>query len=258
MSNNMATLAKERWTESRVAGLLEKRFPAPAYCFLRQVRNGTGFGHGRIRTADALAVSCYPSRGLYITGIEIKVSNSDWKKELALPNKSESIQQYCRHWFVAAPKGLIEPAEVPASWGLIECNAKGTRVVKNAPKLEPVPPDMAFVCSVLRNVNESHVPAKFVSDKINAASKSIWEDAKKDADRRSKDLKAAVEEFEKASGVSLQNRWMAGDIGGAVKVVMDAGEVSAIRQSLRMAERHERMAEQHEAIAAQIRKAAAE
>ena len=84
----------ERWTEGRVFGLLKGPFPDGAFLRLPQVRNGTGFQRST-RTADALIVSCWPSRGLWFAGVEIKVSLSDWKRELCKPEKSASIQKWC-------------------------------------------------------------------------------------------------------------------------------------------------------------------
>lgn len=74
--------------------LLRRRYPAPAWAFLEEVRNQTGYAR-TIRTADALAMSLYPSRGLHLHGFEVKVSRADWFRELNDPKKAEEIAAYC-------------------------------------------------------------------------------------------------------------------------------------------------------------------
>ena len=109
-----------RWSEFAICKRLRGPFPAPAFIVLPQVRNGTGFQRKTVRTADALIVSTWPGRGLWVGGVEIKVVLHDWKREIADPAKSE-MQQWCKNWWIAAPKGLIPQAELPETWGLIEC-----------------------------------------------------------------------------------------------------------------------------------------
>ena len=50
-----------------------------------------GFERRQVRTADMMAISTWPSRGLYAVGIEIKVNSSDLAKELASPSKADDI-----------------------------------------------------------------------------------------------------------------------------------------------------------------------
>ena len=61
-----------------------------SYAFLEQV--GTGTGYKCTRWADALAVQLWESRGLSITGFEVKVSRSDWVKEMKHPEKQSPLQ----------------------------------------------------------------------------------------------------------------------------------------------------------------------
>lgn len=234
---------KERWTEDKVFALLEKRFPAPAYALLSQVRNGTGFARRQDRTADAIAVSCYPSRGLYLAGIEIKVSRSDWMRELADPDKSVELQKYCKYWYVAAPTGVIQPGEVPETWGYLEINKK----VKDhgAPPLEHQQPDMLLLCSILRRVAASTVPKGAVNDQIEKARAEWIESQSRVRDYELTALKETVERFEKASGITLQgHRWDAGDIGKAVALLRKCDMSHVVNCSHRMAEEHQQMATQ--------------
>jgi hypothetical protein len=125
----------------------------PAHAWLFEVRNGTGYGR-QPRYADALVVSVYPSRGIWLAGIEVKVFRNDWLRELDDPKKSSDIQRFCDFWWVAAAKGVVEAAEVPQTWGHYELNGKKVRVAKQAPKLEPEAYTREFLASVLRNDGE--------------------------------------------------------------------------------------------------------
>src|SRR5262245_2299599 len=91
------------------------RFAPPACVMLREVRNGTGYAK-QVRTADAVVVSVWPSRGVWLGGIEVKVSRSDWLRELKDPTKAAEIQKYCNYWWLASPEGVCEPGELPENW----------------------------------------------------------------------------------------------------------------------------------------------
>jgi hypothetical protein len=224
-------MATDKWTADMVFDRIRARFPSPAFVLLPQVRSRTGaYAAG---TADALAISVWPSRGLYFVGIEIKVSRHDWRRELANPNKADCIQRYCRHWYVAAPQGIIPTDEVPPTWGLIECKGRSTTVAKNAPTLDAVPPDATFVCSVLRSANNGMVSRGDMAAEIEkrVAEQMKWENSQHD------DLKNAVAEFEEASGVKLKETWRFGDIGEAVRTVTATRWDDPRKQLARLRER---------------------
>lgn len=162
------------WTSASVLDALASGpFRPPAHVMLREVRNGTGWSASRDRSADALVVSLWPSRGIWFAGVEVKVSRSDWLRELKDPEKSADIQKWCNYWWIAAPAGVVELGEIPETWGFIETGKK-QKTVKVAPKLEPEPPSRAFVAAVLRN------GAACADTATNAAVKAAL--AKRDAD----------------------------------------------------------------------------
>jgi hypothetical protein len=189
-------MASIRWTESRVFEQLKHIFPSPAYVRLPQVRNGTGYARSTTRTADAIIVSAWPSRGLWMAGVEIKVTRSDWKKELAHPDKADGIQRYCHHWYVACPKGLIDEAMVPKTWGLIEVNGTTAEIARQAPELTPRPVDLLLVCSILRAAQDVMVSKdlveRMIGDRVNDALAA--EKQSREHDRN--DLTASVKTFE--------------------------------------------------------------
>lgn len=129
---------------------IRTKFPAPEFVVMPEVRNATGFGM-RERYADAIAMSTYPSRGLTVHGFEIKVSKSDWKRELANPDKAEEIAQYCDHWWIVAPNKIVDPNELPNGWGLLELKGNGLHTTVAAPALKPVALNRGFVASMCRS-----------------------------------------------------------------------------------------------------------
>jgi hypothetical protein len=135
------------------------RFAAPACAWLFEVRDGTGYsGRTQGRYADALVCSLWPSRGIWLGGIEVKVSRSDWLKELADPTKSAAVQRYCDYWWIASPEGVVLPGEVPEQWGQIVVHpdaSKTKRVIETrvAPKLSREAWSPEFLASVLRSVS---------------------------------------------------------------------------------------------------------
>lgn len=98
-----------------------------AYAFLSQVRNSTGFS-SEVRTADAMTMCLWPSRGLEIEGYEIKVSKSDWQSELKDPAKADEFYKYCDKWWLITPKDLIDVKDLPIGWGLQEYDGEKIKV----------------------------------------------------------------------------------------------------------------------------------
>lgn len=204
-----------------LSALEAKRFKPGAFALLREVRNRTGY-HGRQRYADALAVSCWPSRGLSFSGIEVKISRSDWQREIAEPEKSAEIQRFCHYWWIATPPGIVREGELPETWGLFEVDGKKVMAVREAPRLEPDPPSIGFVCSVFRNqskglermlqhaTTEGYVRAReeFDGDAV-AEIRSKMFAAELECDqlkRKLERLESTVAAFERAAGVQI-DRW---------------------------------------------------
>lgn len=125
----------------------------PQHAWLYEVRNGTGYTR-KPRTADALVFSCWPSRGIWLAGVEVKVNRGDWLRELDDPAKSESVQRYCDYWWVAAPTGVVEIAEVPETWGYYEVAGGKVHQRRAAPRLEAQPLDRPMLASLFRNWSE--------------------------------------------------------------------------------------------------------
>lgn len=130
------------------------------WAYFSQVRNAAGFDANR--TFDGLAIGLWPSRGHAIHIFEIKVSRSDWQRELAKPDKAEDAAKIADHFCIVAPVGCVHDGELPATWGLIEVTGNGDdkpwalRTKKAAPALHDRTrhPDLtrSFVVALLRAV----------------------------------------------------------------------------------------------------------
>ncbi len=123
-------MPEQKLTEAIVAGLLRGYLERTGnggsgeYAYLTQVRNGAGFNSNR--TFDAVSVDLFPSRGLGITVYEIKVSRADWLSELSKPDKAEDAAKVADRFVIVAPPGIVQGAELPPSWGLLQVYGEGT------------------------------------------------------------------------------------------------------------------------------------
>lgn len=212
-------------TNAEILAALAKRFAAPEFAFLTQVRSRTGYG-GDIRTADAMAMCLYPSRGLELHGLEIKVSRSDWLREKKAPEKAEEIARYCdRWWLVVGDEAIVQPGELPPAWGLMAPRGKGLVAKVEAPALSPPAAPRHFLAAILRNVAEAHantIPLASVADEINKArfdGVAVGEERQREALER---IRKSVDAFEAASGVRIEH-YNGERLGEAVKFVLESG-----------------------------------
>ncbi len=215
-------------TEEEILLALAKRYAAPVYAFFPHVRGGTGFA--RDRTADAVAMGLYPSRGLDLHGFEIKRSRADWLRELKKPEKADQIGQFCSYWWIVlSDQTIIRDGELPSRWGLIVAKNGRLRTQKEAEKLECLEPDRIFLASLLRKV-EREAGKSPTKDEIKAASQAAWNDGhrrgREDEERNTRYakenlsvIKEAICDFEETSGIKFDS-WSAGKIGEAVKCVL--------------------------------------
>jgi len=215
-----------------VANLLtQKVWSEPAFATLREVRNGTGYRRTE-RYADLVVVSCWPSRGLWIGGVEIKVSRSDWTRELRDPEKSAEIQKWCKYWWVAAPIGVVRDGELPETWGLVEVTESTAKLKRAAPELKPAELDVGFVASLLRNQSRSVQAAigravqdelqKFEAERgeLDALNRrvTVAEKHAKDQLRRADAAELRMREFQEATGLTL-NEWRQAREAKLVRIV---------------------------------------
>lgn len=147
-------------TADEVVTHVRRYYGGNAWAVFEGVANATGTRASR--WADVIAFGLWPSRGMEIHGVEVKVSRSDLMRELDNPEKAEPVAAYCDYWWIAAGLDkLAKPEELPAAWGLlVPCAKKGMRVAKAATKLEPKPLDRGFVAAILRRAAHVYDPER--------------------------------------------------------------------------------------------------
>lgn len=129
---------------------LEERYPATAYAVLPEVANATG--HAASRTADALVVGFWPSRGMEIEGFEVKSARPDWLRELKDPSKAEVFFRHCaKWWIVETMPNIVKTDELPPSWGLLRLADGKLKTLVKAGALKPEPPSRTFWTSLIRS-----------------------------------------------------------------------------------------------------------
>lgn len=212
---------------SAMNAALVSRFCSPEWALCFEVRDATGF-KGEGRSADAVAVNCYPSRGLEIHGVEVKAHRSDWLRELKNPQKSAAVQKYCDRWWVAVDgPEIVKDGELPSTWGLLERKGNVLRQVREAPRLESKTLDRAFMASMLRNMAKSTqamLPALMEAER-KAMQKDADDQVKYELERRNDRAAEMWKLFEKIkaeTGLDLNDWQTRSKIVPAIKFAMAA------------------------------------
>lgn len=215
--------------------LLRKMYRPGEYALLPEVRNAAAFGASR--SADYLAISMWPSRGLEIIGFEEKSYRGDWLNERKNPEKAEAIFKFCDRWFlVTHDPNICLDDELPPTWGLMAVYKNKLKVLKPAPKLDPSPVSRTFLAAIMKRATGNMVPRSGIKAELSAQyecglkrgrneSAGEVERCRRDAER----WVSAVKEFEDASGIKF-DKWDAGKIGAAVRLVLAGGTKEYDRQ----------------------------
>lgn len=209
----------------KLRALLRRKYPADQYAMLYEVRDAAGFSAKR--SADVMLIGLWPSRGNMVEGMEVKISRSDWLRELKKPEKAEAFFEFCdRWWVIAANPDIVKRTELPPTWGLMVPRGNGLGILVEAPILKPTPVDRSLLAAMLKRACDTAADSPEVQALIELRVKNATEkvDARIDWATRNlteenKRLKEAFAEFEKASGLAI-SKWNAGDVGAAVKLVM--------------------------------------
>lgn len=208
-----------------------KRFAAPEYAVMFEVGDATGARHSRF--ADAVIMSLWPSRGLELHGVEIKVNAADWRREAADPRKAETIGAYCDRWWVFTSPGVIkDSSEVPPAWGWREFDGANWITKREAEKTTAKPIDRTFLAALLRRSDEERRTSVYqaAQEMIEADRAAFEKRVDAEAERRTRERKYAREAltaFEEASGLNLSKEWggtgTPKEVGALVKVILESG-----------------------------------
>jgi len=209
---------------------------------MAEVSDAAGFH--RSRSADYIVVSLWPSRGLYVSGIELKSFRGDWLNELKNPKKAENIFKYCDYfWLLTVDDTIAKIEEIPATWGWMCIKGGKVTVKKEAPKLLPEGISNHFMAAMLKRAQDktNFVHKDSIQDKINEANERGKVEGNRILEQTLKDLReirTAVSDFERESGIDLKNymRWSTNPIkmGQAVKFLENGGAETIKKQLLEL------------------------
>lgn len=218
--------------------ILLKKFPVNEYALMAEVRDGAGFSASR--SADFLAMSLWPSRGLDMIGIERKSYRNDWLKELKTPEKAENIYQYCDRWYLLTDmENVANINEIPQTWGWMHISQDGKlKVIKEAPKLNAVQISKSFLACLLKRAasKDGWVTEESINDRIVQAKEVGLKERDYSNSRVLETYQALikdVKEFEEITGLKLLNpKWgvTGKKMGDAVKFILDGGIVDIQKQ----------------------------
>lgn len=199
---------------------LKRTFRSPEYALIRGVPESTATS---TRTADAIVMGLWPSRGLHLAGVEIKCSRNDWLRELKNPDKAEQIARLCDKWWIAIPDArIVLDGELPDTWGLILCGEKRNKILRPAPLLEAMPMTRQFLAAILRRVWEQATPEgqirKAVDAQLDSAVRAARADGAETERARHEEVEHALERFREASGIDPLRTYDLPMIGHIIKV----------------------------------------
>lgn len=214
-----------------VRAALRKQMCAPEWAMFHEVSNGTG-ARGGAAYADVVAMSLYPSRGLELHGMEIKVSRGDWQRERQKPNKAEIIAAYCDRWWLVTGPGVVhDVGEIPTGWGWKLFDGSKLSTKQQPAFLAARPMDRVFLAALLRRASEAgdgviRQAVKAATEEESKRNEKRLEDAIRYSTQSHENLKAVVAEFEAASGIELK-RWGGNKEIGRLAKAIDASGVAA-------------------------------
>lgn len=228
--------------------LLRKKFPENEYALMEEVSDGAGFN--RSRSADYVLVNLWPSRGLHISGVELKSFRSDWLRELKMPEKAENIFKFCDYWWlITSDESVAKLEEIPETWGWM--SVKGERIIvkKEAPRLSPIPVTRNFLCAMLKRAcsKEKYIRVDQIEEKIKTAKQEGLNERDYQNNRKIEQyerLRKNVTDFEDASGIRIDNYGDNKKIGEAVKFIMKGGTEGIQHKLNSLKEQSERIAEE--------------
>jgi hypothetical protein len=106
-------------TAQQVREALDRQYRGE-WVFIDELRNGTGYTDAANGYMDGFAINCYPSKRFHRIAFEIKVSRSDFTREMRKPMKRKVALLYSTQFDFVTPPGMLKPEELPPEAGLME------------------------------------------------------------------------------------------------------------------------------------------
>lgn len=242
-----------------------------SYRLVEQVADHTGYSASR--WLDAMAFGLWPSRGLEVHGIEVKVSRADFRREIAAPEKADATASRCDRFFIAAPAGIVDPLHldtIAPAWGLLEvvtdkAGKRSVRTTKKAERTEAKPIDRDFLAAVMRRLPSvsdelrAEIRAEVEADNESAIATAVERRIARDSAAYS-NLREQVAAFEAAAGIRLQDFTGFGsgrteDLGRAIRLLTGelGGWESARRRLANVADQAQRRGDDVAEASARVR-----
>lgn len=159
-------------------------YDAQRWVFFEELRVGTGFrdwrtkyqfaqgddgrwqkelspGYHPEQRIDAWAMSVWKSDKFKSVAYEIKVSRTDYLREILRPAKRETAMQFSNQFYFVAPDGIIKPSEVPDGCGLIQVQDGKLVTSTKAPHREIGEPTWEFYAALVRAIGRKGYDAMF-------------------------------------------------------------------------------------------------
>lgn len=193
---------KTKVTANDIRLAMRKRWTAPEWAIMWEVGEGTGSRSGRF--ADAVMMSLWPSRGLELHGVEIKVSRSDWKREAADPSKAEAVARYCDRWWIHTAPGVVDDlSDLPPAWGLREFDGKSWKTVREAEKTSSEAVTRTFLAALLRRAD--NMMDMMIAEATKEARERAYEEGERIRNSWDQRLKEAVDKRTKSISEQAEN-----------------------------------------------------
>lgn len=158
-----------------------KNWDAPRWVFFEELRVGTGHnvnewrfvmedgkwrkqfkdGFNPEQRIDAWAMSAWKSDKYKSIAYEIKVSRTDFLREIAEPEKRATAMRFSNQFYFVAPDGIIKPSEVPEGCGLLLIRDGKVSISVGAPSREIAEPTWAFYAALVRSLGRKQEDALF-------------------------------------------------------------------------------------------------
>jgi hypothetical protein len=154
---------------------------------------------------------------------------------LAVPQKAEQLARFCDYFWLAAPKGIVPIAELPANWGLLELVGSKLCQAKEGNKLSPEAQSKDFLAGVFRAasrpVAQDEVAAAVAVEtaKLRETLSASFEDrVKLEVERRTARNQRHAESWRSLAEAVGTSDWMLQEqLVSAVKLVLATGASGA-------------------------------